>query len=327
MSGTWIVVCECEGDKLKPYSIELAAAAVPLAKAAGASVRAVVVGTAYATALHNLSAYGVTNGIVVDAPALNAGYNSDGMTNVLTQLIQTVAPTVVLGNATPLGKDALPRVAMRLGTGIVADTVALRSDGDRLVATHPVYAGKAMVDAVVRGTPQMVLVRPNALGQPTPGAAGTMEVQTITADAGTMRMQVKEVQSAPLADVDLTEANIIVSGGRALGSSENFRYIRELAQAIGGSVGASRAAVDAGYIGHDHQVGQTGKTVNPTLYIACGISGAIQHLAGMRTSRFIVAINKDPDAPIFSKADFGIVGDLFQIVPVLAQKIRQVKSA
>lgn len=326
MAGTWLVVCEHDAGKLKNYSIELAAKAAALATEAVASVRAVAIGKSGAAALQALGGYGVTQGIVLDTPALDGTYNSDGCTNVLAACIAELKPTVVWGSATPAGKDALPRVAMRLSTGIIADSVAVRWEKDQLIARHPVYAGKALVDAVVRGTPQMVLVRPNAFGLPAAAGNATVEIQTMAADAGTMRLTVKAVTATEQAEIDLTEATIIASGGRALGSAENFRYIRELAQALGGSVGASRAAVDAGYIGHDHQVGQTGKTVNPTLYVACGISGAIQHLAGMRTSRFIVAINKDPDAPIFGKADFGIVGDLFQILPVLTQKIRQAKN-
>ncbi len=322
-----VVICEQERGALKKYSIELAAKAASLAAEKGGQVHAVVVGQGAASAMKTLGQYGVQRTIVIDAPTLEAQYNSDGCTTVLTEAIRQCAADVVLASASVMGKDCLPRVAVRLNTGLVADSIALTWQGDRLSARHPIYAGKATVDCVVTSSPQMMLVRPNAFGAPVPSGQAQAEVTITPINPGELRAVVKKIETGTQNEIDLTEAEIIVAGGRAMGSSENFAFIRELAKVLGASVGASRAAVDAGYIDHAHQVGQTGKTVNPTLYIACGISGAIQHLAGMRTSRYIVAINKDPDAPIFAKADFGIVGDLFKILPVLTEKIRQAKAS
>lgn len=326
MGNDILVVAEHEQGTFKGYSCELAAKAAELAKGAGGRVIAVAVGAACATTAQTLGQWGVQRVIVVDAPELTTHYNSDGFTAALCEVIATVQPGVILGSATPLGRDCLPRVAMRLRTGLVPDCTALSWRDGRLVARHPIYAGKALIDVTIRGTPQMAVARPNAFGQPTPGS-GLAEVVLQKVTLPPLRAVVREVLAEERGDLDITEATMIVAGGRALGSADNFKYVRDLAASLGASVGASRAAVDAGYIGHAHQVGQTGKTVNPTLYIACGISGAIQHLAGMQTARHIVAINKDPDAPIFQKADFGIVGDLFQILPVLTEKIRTVKAA
>jgi electron transfer flavoprotein alpha subunit len=325
MGNEILVICEAHESTLKKYSVELAAKAVALAAEIGGTVQAVVIGTGAAAALAELGAFGIAKGCVLDQSDLAATFNSDGWTTVLADLITEMQPAMVLGSASPRSRDCLPRVAARLKTGLVSDAVDLRIEEGKLIARHPIYAGKALVDCVVSGTPQMALARPNAFGTPEPSGSTQAEVVTKSVDAGTMRLPVKEVIAGTKGAVDLTEADIIVAGGRALGSGENFKYIRDLAQALDGVVGASRAAVDAGYIEHAAQVGQTGKTVNPTLYIACGISGAIQHLAGMRTSRFIVAINKDPDAPIFAKADFGIVGDLFKILPVLTEQITKAR--
>ncbi len=322
-----LVICEHEQGQLKKYSFELAAKAAALAAESGGSAQAVVLGRSAEESARKLGQYGISRVLVIDHATLEAQYNNDGMTTVMAEAIRKMRPDVVLASASSRAKDYLPRVAVRLNTGLVPDTVELSWNGDRLVARHPIYAGKALVDCVVTGTPQMVLARPNAFGLPEPKGQAVAEVVTEAFDAGQLRAVVSRVQSSTQGEVDLTEAEIIVAGGRAMGSGENFKYIRDLAQALGGSVGSSRAAVDAGYIEHATQVGQTGKTVNPTLYIACGISGAIQHLAGMRTARFIVAINKDPDAPIFSKADFGIVGDLFKILPILTAKISQAKAS
>lgn len=324
--GTILIIAEHEKGKLRRVALELAGKAVELAAGIGAQVHAVMVGTGLEGPAAELGQAGVAAVTILESAALSQHYNSDGYTTALTQFITSSAPVIVLAAASPMGRDCCPRIAMRLKTGLVADAVHLAMENGRLVARHPIFAGKALIDCIVQGTPQMVLVRPNVFPVPAHPSGVVPTVQTVAVEVGTLRAVVKETIEEERGEQDLTEASIVVSGGRALGSAENFRYIRDLAQAIGGTVGASRAAVDAGYISHDHQVGQTGKTVNPTLYIACGISGAIQHLAGMRTSKVIVAINKDPDAPIFSKADFGIVGDLFKILPVLTAHIQKIKS-
>lgn len=224
--------------------------------------------------------------------------------------------------ATATGKDLAPRVAAKLGVGVAADVTDLAVEGDTIVATRPVYAGKAMQKIRVLGTPAVVSVRPNVFTADAQASQVKPETLSVPSPG---RVVVREIKPAPAGMLDVAEAQIIISGGRGLKDPANFKVLEELAKAFGerAAVGASRAVVDAGWRTHADQVGQTGKTVSPSLYIAVGISGAIQHLAGMRTSKVIVAINKDKDAPIFKVADYGIVGDLFEIVPKLTEEIRK----
>lgn len=313
-----LIVAEYQDSTLKSYSAELASAA----KGLGDTVEAVVFGAAGASAAKSLGAYGVSKVHVLDNAALSK-FEADGYTKVLCDLIGSTKPAIVLATASPLGREIMPRAAMRCKTGLVADAVHFEMKDGKLVARHPIYAGKALVDELVVGEVQMALARPNAFPVNKIGDAEAAIV-TVAADPGTERCVVKEVKATEQGDVDLTEAHVVVAGGRAMADAKNFEMLRACAKSLGGAVGASRAAVDAGYISHDHQVGQTGKTVNPTLYIACGISGAIQHLAGMRTAKYIVAINKDPEAPIFSKADLGLVGDLFEILPLFTKQVQEI---
>jgi electron transfer flavoprotein alpha subunit len=228
----------------------------------------------------------------------------------------------VIFAATATGKDLAPRVAAKLGTGLAADVTDLVMEGGAIVATRPVFAGKALLKVKVTGQPAVLSLRPNVF-TPDEQSSGVKPETLPVADPG--RVVVREIKAAPAGTLDVAEAQIIISGGRGLKDPANFKVLEELALAFGGraAVGASRAVVDAGWRGHGEQVGQTGKTVSPGLYIAVGISGAIQHLAGMRTSKVIVAINKDKDAPIFKVADYGVVGDLFEIVPRLTEEIRK----
>ncbi len=319
--GNVLIVAEHSGGKVKKYSIELAGKASELAKAMGGTVSVVLMGEGADSLAKELGHYGVAKVITATHPDLNR-YSSEGYTKVLSDIIASEKPSVVLGTASSFGKDLLARTAMRLGVGLASDCTDLTVQNGKLAVRRPVYAGKAVIDAVPEGVPQMATSRPNTFTVPEP-QSDSPQMVAFTADPGQIRARVKDIVEAETGMLDLTEADRIVSGGRAMASAENFKMIKELARTIGATVGASRAAVDAGYASHDHQVGQTGKTVNPTLYIACGISGAIQHLAGMRTSKVIVAINKDPEAPIFSKADYGIVGDLFKVVPILTEKFKK----
>ncbi|MFN8369370.1 MAG: electron transfer flavoprotein subunit alpha/FixB family protein [Bacteriovoracaceae bacterium] len=250
-------------------------------------------------------------------------YSPDGYANALNGFIKSKSYDYVFAGSTSMGKDLLPRVAGMFNAGMASELTAFSFSGDKFVGTRPLFSGKCLADVEILGPkPHFVTVRPNALGLSTSPTASTGEFGEVSVDAGSVKAQVKELVKGTSEKADLTEANIIVSGGRSMKSADNFKILNELAETIGATVGASRAAVDSGYAAPAMQVGQTGKTVSPSLYIACGISGAIQHLAGMRTSKVIVAINTDPDAPIFSKADYGIVGDLFQIVPLLNSEFK-----
>jgi electron transfer flavoprotein alpha subunit len=254
-----------------------------------------------------------------------AKYSTEGFANALYNYLKDKSPTAVITGATAQGKDYLPRLAAKFTSGIASDCTEITVSGDKCKVRRPVYAGKASKLVEFSKGPALFSVRPNALPAPA-DAPKTAQIEKVTAVPGNIRAEVTQVSAAQIKKIELTEADIIISGGRALKNADNFKILQECAAVIGAAVGASRAAVDAGYAPHDMQVGQTGKTVSPKLYIACGISGAIQHLAGMRTSKVIVAINKNPDEPIFQKADYGLVGDLFEIVPLLTEEFKKLKS-
>jgi electron transfer flavoprotein alpha subunit len=252
-----------------------------------------------------------------------ANYSAEGYAKAVADAAK--GADALIASLSAQTKDFFPRVSVKLDTGLASDCTEVSASGGALAAKRPMYSGKLTGTVNFQGAkPHMATVRPNALGMKAE-KAGTAAVNKISADPGTIRAQVKEVvaKSGAGAKTDLTEAERIVSGGRSLKNAENFKILEDLAATIGATVGASRAAVDAGYRPHSDQVGQTGKTVSPTLYMAFGISGAIQHLAGMRSSKVIVAVNSDASAPIFQKADYGIVGDLFQIAPALTEEFKK----
>ncbi len=326
MTNNILVFAEQRDGNIKKVAYEMLGTGADLAAALGGTVEAVLLGSGLDGLCDALAQYGATKVYVADDPAL-ATYTSEAYTGTLASLIASAAPAVVLLGATAMGKDLAPRLAARLGVGLATDCTALEVDGGRLLATRPIFAGKALARVKLAGDPQMVTVRPNVLAASEPDvAAGPAQVTSIEAAAGTVRAQVVDIVSAGEGEVDVAEADVIVSGGRGVGGPEGFAPVRSLARTLGAAVGASRAAVDAGWIEHSHQVGQTGKTVTPNLYIACGISGAIQHLAGMKTSKVIVAVNKDPEAPIFKVANYGVVGDLFDVVPALEEEFKQLLS-
>ncbi len=322
MSNILIIAEHSEG-KIKKYSLELASKAAELAGKLGGTVLAVIIGDSVKGFAGELGKYGVKKVITAENPALKF-YNSGGYTKVISDIAKSEGVSVILGSATPMGKDLLPKVAARLKVGFTQDCTSLDIDGGKLKAKRPVFGGKALMDFAFQSVPQVATARPNSF--PFKDSGGTAEVVSFTGDVGALTAIVKEVKQVEKGEVDVAEADVIVAGGRAVGTTEGFKPIYELAHVLRGAVGASRAAVDAGYISHDHQVGQTGKTVNPKLYVACGISGAIQHLAGMRTSKVIVAINKDAEAPIFTKADFGIVGDIFKVVPAVTERLKKLMA-
>lgn len=274
--------------------------------------------------LGTLSSYGAGAAYSVDGDAM-ADYNVIHYRDAMAQAIDAFKPDVVLGIASPLGRDLFPRLAAKFDGSMLTDVVSLEESGGQLVGLKPYYSGKCLAKVAAKASSiQFATVRSNVIEpQAADGGASSYE-RLAFSGAASDALKLKEIKAGQSGKVDLAEADRIISGGRALGSADNFKILEECAQVLGASVGASRAAVDAGYAGHSMQVGQTGKTVNPSLYIACGISGSIQHMAGMRTSKVIVAINTDEDAPIFGVADYGIVGDLFEVVPVLTEKFKSV---
>lgn len=313
-----LVFTELNKGNVKPVTLEI------LGKLNGNEADVAVFGDLSDEQVKLLAQYGASNVHKLKGSNLET-YSPEGYANALKSFIETKNYDYVIGGATPSGKDLLPRLASMFDAGLASDCVNILFEGDTLRGTRPLFAGKCLAKVELTGPkPHFLTVRPNALGLPTSPTASTGNAADVSVDPGTIRAVIKEIIASASEKVDLTEANIIVSGGRAMKNADNFKILNELADVIGATVGASRAAVDSGYAAPAMQVGQTGKTVSPTLYIACGISGAIQHLAGMRTSKVIVAINTDPDAPIFTKADYGIVGDLFQIVPILKEEFKKI---
>lgn len=311
-----LVFAEANNQKVKPVTYEI------LGKLSGQNLEVVTIDQIDADSVTQLAKFGANKIHKLNNDQLGK-YSPEGYANSIAGFISSGSYDYVIGGATSTGKDLFPRLSVHFNAGCASDLTNIIMEGDQLHGTKPLFAGKCLAKAEITGPkPHFVTVRPNALGMTENPTAGSGEQAEANADAGEIRAMIKEIIKGASEKVDLTEANVIVSGGRSMKNAENFKILDELADVIGATVGASRAAVDSGYAPHSMQVGQTGKTVAPSLYIACGISGAIQHLAGMRTSKVIVAINTDPDAPIFTKADYGIVGDLFTVVPLLTQEFK-----
>lgn len=301
-----------------------------MADAIGESLVAVIIGHNEEKAVQSAITYGADNVILVDDERF-AEYNVETFTDAMNQLIEKHKPDTILFGASSTGRDFAPRIACRVETGLTADCTSLdiNVETGNVQWTRPAFGGNLMAVIECPNTrPQMGTVRPGVFKKSAPDETRSAEIirETIQAPPSGRTVLLERIAETAQGMVNLEEAEIIVSGGRGLGKPENFDLIRELADALGGAVGSSRAAVDAGWIPHAHQVGQTGKTVGPKLYVACGISGAIQHLAGMSGSDTIVAINKDPDAPIFGVADYGIVGNLLEVVPALTKEIQRIKA-
>ncbi len=317
-----LVFVEQRDGKNKKSSFELIAASA----AAGNETHALIVGDSVTALANECAQYGANKVHVVQDAALK-NYSAEAYARAVTTAIKSLSPEIVLAAHTPMGKDLLPIVAAQVDGALATDCTSLQFSGSSIAVKRPVYSGKAMAEVEFVGSGvKMATVRPNSLGLPKPDTSKTADAASITVDLSGLKTKILEIVKGNSARPDVTEAGIVVSGGRSLKSAENFKIIEDLADSVGAAVGASRAAVDAGYRPHRDQVGQTGKVVSPTLYIACGISGAIQHLAGMRTSKCIVAINTDPQAPIFQIADYGIVGDLFQVVPALTNEFKKLKE-
>lgn len=323
-----LTFAEVKEGKLSSAARQAVGLARKMATEKGGKVASVLIGDKVSGLADELIKIGADKVIVFDSPKL-AHFVDESYAKIMADVARSGNATAIFAGATFYGKSLFARLAAMLQSGLVADVTALEWDGDNLLATKPAYGGKAIIKISPVGPgPQMVTIRPKAFPEPTPDPSRTGEKESLPFDEAKYgsRAKVLEHVAEGGQEISLTDADIIVSGGRGLRAPENFKLVRDLAAAIGGAVGASRATVDAGWIPYAYQVGQTGKTVNPKLYIACGISGAIQHLVGMQSSKTIVAINRDAEAPIFKVATYGIVGDIFEILPRLAERLRQVRG-
>ncbi len=318
-----LVWLEVRDGVFRKASIEALAAARSLATTLGGDVIGAVTGSGVSDLAATAGTFGADRVLVMDQGFL-AKPTIEGHGRALAQLSTHSNASVIIAAGTLNGRDVAAYAAARLGAGYIADCTALRHEGARLLATRPVFAGKAITTVTTTTSISVVTVRPKSYDAMPPSPGKTVSVETVSPafDAALARAVAEAIVGNATGTLDVSEADVVVSGGRGLGSPEGFKPLEELAAVLGGAVGASRAVVDAGWRDHAAQIGQTGKTVAPSLYIACGISGAIQHLAGMRTSRVIVAINRDPEAPIFKVATYGIVGDVTDVVPALTKAFR-----
>lgn len=326
--GIWVFVEHSDGS-VRKVTYEILSEARKIADKIGEELCAVIVGNQVEALADKCGPYGADKVYVVEHEMLNQ-YTTEGYAKALTDLAKEHQPSILLGGATVTGKDLFPRVAARLETGLAVDCTDIGlNDNNQFFVKRPMYAGKAYAEVgFSEATPNMASIRPNVLIPSQPDESRKAEVIKVTPEIGPDDIKAKVVEVVKMAGekVDLTEAEIIVSGGRGMKGPENFKILEELAGVLNATVGASRAAVDAGWKPQSDQVGQTGKVVAPNLYVACGISGAIQHFAGMGTSKYIVAINKDPEAVIFGKCDYGICDDLFKVVPKLTEEIEKLKK-
>ena len=311
-----MIVAEQRDGALRKISLELAATARKLADQSGDEVSAILLGSGIEGLAAQLGKYGVDKVFVGDSPAMEP-YITEAHAAVVAKVVKDNDPAILLMGASVQGKDLSSRVAAKLATGLATDCTDVKIADGKLLAVRPMYAGKCFGEIVTNSNPAMASLRPNVFPAVENAKAGAVVKVDAAVDAASIKSKVLEVQKDTSGKVDLTEANVIVSGGRGMKGPEGFSILEELAGVLKGTVGASRAALDAGWKLQKDQVGQTGKVVSPNLYIACGISGAIQHLAGMSSSKCIVAINKDAEAPIFTRADYGVVDDLFKVVPEL----------
>ncbi|MDR4889168.1 electron transfer flavoprotein subunit alpha/FixB family protein [Fredinandcohnia sp. QZ13] len=322
MSRKVLVLGEARDGALRNVSFEAIAAGKTVAE--GGEVVAVLVGDSISSLANELIHYGADRVVTVEDEKLGS-YTPDGYSQALLAVIDAESPEGLVFGHTALGKDLSPKIASKLNSGLISDVTAIESVGGNIVFTRPIYSGKAFEKKIVTDGLMIASVRPNNITPLEKDESRTGEVSSLSVDIKDLRTIVKEVVRKATEGVDLSEAKVVIAGGRGVKSAEGFEPLKELANVLGGAVGASRGACDADYCDYSLQIGQTGKVVTPDLYIACGISGAIQHLAGMSNSKVIVAINKDPEANIFKVADYGIVGDLFEVVPMLTEEFKKLK--
>lgn len=321
MSKNVFIFCETEDKKLSKTSFEISTVGKKITQESGGKIIAVVI-NCDADQINMLSEFGVSKVYNINNDKLKE-YSTEGFSSAVKEIVDIEKPEIILLSATPLGKDLAPRLAAKLDTELMSDVIDLNMENDTLISKRALFAGKAIASIKSNNTPLFASIRMNIF-KPEKLKSGEFEIIDYSLSGElNIKTAVKDIIREAGEKLDVAEADIIVSGGRAMKGPENFKMLEQLAELFGAAVGASRAAVDADWIEHSHQVGQTGKVVNPALYIACGISGAIQHLAGMRTSKYIVAINKDPEAPIFKVADYGVVGDIFEVVPAIIEELKK----
>jgi electron transfer flavoprotein alpha subunit len=326
MSDGILVFIEQRKGKIKKASLEALSEAIRQVATIGGQATAIVVGDDCSNILGNINRYQPSKILVVEGSEF-AEYSTEGYANALTEAVKKTDPKYVFSANTAMAKDLMPRVAARLNAPCLTDVVELTLEGANLVATKPLYSAKAYGKFEFHNGISFLTLRPNIFPLGEAQSAASVTVENLDIAPVMVRAMVTETHSAEGQKVELTESPVVVSGGRGIKGPEHWGMLQSLCDVLGASLGASRAVVDAGWIDHQHQVGQTGKTVSPQLYVACGISGAIQHLAGMSSSKVIVAINKDPDAPIFKLANYGLVGDVFEIVPKLTEEVRKLKES
>lgn len=322
-----LVFIEVREGKVKKSSLEALSEAKRRAEDLKTEVAAVLIGNNVESLASEVFPFGASKVYVLENSLLR-NYSASGYAHALHSLAEETKPVAILFSASSLGKDFAPRLAAKLGVSVASDCTKTACRDGKLEVSRPIFAGKVFVTFTLRSSPQIVTLRPNVFPLVEPGAKeGEVVKKEVVIPEDQVKAQAVEILKEEGVEIDVTEAEIVVSGGRGMKGPENFDLLRELTSLLPQSaVGASRSAVDAGWIDHQHQVGQTGKTVSPNLYIAIGISGAIQHLAGMSSSKYIVAVNKDPEASIFKVADFGIVGDLFKVIPHLKEELKKVLS-
>jgi len=325
MSKPLLVITEQRNGTFRKVSYEVVSEGRRLADQLANELIVIVLGSGIDGLSGQLGQYGADKVMVGDNNIFK-NYSAEGYTRTIVDAVKNIDPEIILLPASSMGKDLGPRLAAHLNVGLATDCIQLKLENGKLHAIRPMYAGKVLAEHELNASPQIASLRPNIFPilEPDQSKSATIEQISIPVSPGDLKAVVKELISVEGGTIELTEADIIVSGGRGMKGPENYKILEELADALGAAVGASRSAVDAGWRPHSDQVGQTGKTVAPDLYIACGISGAIQHLAGMSSSKCIVAINKDPEAPIFQRADYGIVGDLFEVVPKLTEEFKKI---
>jgi electron transfer flavoprotein alpha subunit len=323
----FLVFIETREGKIKKSSLEALSEARRRADELGAPVAAALLGSEIECLSPDVFSCGASKVFLLENPELVA-YSAQGYAMALAELVKETGPRAVFFSATAMGKDLGPRLAARLGVSLASDCTKVGTKDGKLEFTRPIYAGKAFLSFTLKTTPQLATLRPNVFplleGK---SVDGEVVKKAVAIPESAIQGRVTEILREKGEELDVTEADVVISGGRGMKGPENFALLQELSALIPRSaVGASRSAVDSGWIGHQHQVGQTGKTVSPSLYMALGISGAIQHLAGMSSSKVIVAVNKDPEASIFKIADYGIVGDLFQVVPALREELKKLSE-